>query len=579
MKPLNDKMIANLINNAQVGKDAFEQILRYYQHDIFRIIRVYTQNDSDAEDLTQETWLKVYRSIGKLKPPYHFESWLKKVAVNTAKDWLKSRARKESQATDTIVSQQLRGRAMLEYQRQGLIERLRDAIDSLSAKRRQVVLDFYICGYLVAEISQRLDIPQSTVTGRLQEARKQLRKEFEVMVAQSAIQEKFAPDTLVRNVMDRVGNLPAPVPTGNIIQRIGRMLPKKNLPIIGTATLIALTVISIIVINLSNYKSSSNGNQKGNLIFGAGLWRKRADMPTPRVGLSTAVVNNKIYAVGGTFQWPTVLQTVEMYDPESDTWTARASMPTARYAVSTAVANDKIYAIGGLTTLNGELRALSTVEEYDPATDMWIAKANMPTPRGQVALAVVNEKIYAIGGGSIDGILSAVVCSTVEMYDTQTDTWTPRAEMPTPRTFLSASVVNGKIYAIGGAWLEKVGDVGKAFSTVEVYNPVQDTWLKSADMPTQRWGLSTAVVKGKIYAVGGTTIIGAFPNSRRWNWKTVKKVEVYDPETGIWTTEMDMPTSRSWLSTSVVKGKIYAIGGSQGEPDFVPLSRVEEFDR
>ena len=83
MKPLNDKMIADLINNAQMGKDAFEQILRYYQHDIFRIIRVYTQNDSDAEDLAQETWVKVYRSIGKLKPPYHFESWLKKVAVNT----------------------------------------------------------------------------------------------------------------------------------------------------------------------------------------------------------------------------------------------------------------------------------------------------------------------------------------------------------------------------------------------------------------------------------------------------------------------------------------------------------------
>ena len=467
MKPLNDKMIANLINNAQMGKDAFEQILRYYQHDIFRIIRVYTQNDSDAEDLTQETWLKVYRSIGKLKPPYHFESWLKKVAVNTAKDWLKSRARKESQATDTIVPQQLRGRAMLEYQKQGLIERLRDAIDSLSAKRRQVVLDFYICGYSIAEISQRLNIPQSTVTGRLQEARKQLRQEFSTMfatltddfvlqIAQSGIQEKFAPDTLVRTVMDRVGNLPDPPPFsgGNTIQRIGRLLPKGKLPIIGTATLIALTVISIIVINLSNYKPSGNGNQEGNLILGAGLWRKRADMPTPRVGLSTAVVNDKIYAVGGASQGP--VKTVEVYDPATDTWTAKASMPTPRYAVSTAVTNDKIYAIGGLTTLNGELRALSTVEEYDPETDTWIAKANMPTPRGEVALAVVNDKIYAIGGTTVIGRKWATV-STVEIYHPATGKWTPESRMSSPRRWLSTSAVRGKIYAIGGASKYMIG--------------------------------------------------------------------------------------------------------------------------
>ena len=61
MEPLNDKMIVTLIKNAQQGKDVFEHLLRRYQHDVFRIIRVYTQNDSDAEDLAQETWVKVYR--------------------------------------------------------------------------------------------------------------------------------------------------------------------------------------------------------------------------------------------------------------------------------------------------------------------------------------------------------------------------------------------------------------------------------------------------------------------------------------------------------------------------------------
>jgi len=279
MKPLNNDDIV-LIEEAQKGKDAFEQLVRRYRHDVFRIIRVYTKNDTDAEDLSQETWIKVYQSLRKLKDPHRFQIWLKAIAVNTAKDWLKSRAHKESKATDEIQPKQLWGSAMTQYQRQQLIEKIKDAIDSLSWKNRQVVLDFYICGYSASEISQRLRIPLSTVNYRLKEARKQLREEFESMftsftdafglrVAMSSIKQKFAPDTLVQNVMDRVISLPTPIPKGNIVERIVRMFPKKCLPKIGIATLIAFTVIGLISIdpgNLDpgNFQFGGGGNQKGN---------------------------------------------------------------------------------------------------------------------------------------------------------------------------------------------------------------------------------------------------------------------------------------------------------------------------
>ena len=252
MESMNDEKIVTLIKDAQKGKDAFEQLVRYYQHDVFRIIRVYTQNDSDAEDLAQETWIKAYQSIGKLKEPYHLESWLRTVAVNTAKNWLKSRAYKESQTNDEIESQQLWGSAVIQYQRQKLLEQIRDAIDSLSTKNREVVLDFYICGYSASQISQRLNVPVSTVNSRLKEARKRLREEFESMVAQSNIREKFAPDSLVRNVMDRVASLPiSSAPTGNIIQRIGRMFPIEAIKIIGFV-LATFTVIALISIKVGD---------------------------------------------------------------------------------------------------------------------------------------------------------------------------------------------------------------------------------------------------------------------------------------------------------------------------------------
>lgn len=251
MVPLSDERTIALVENARKGKEAFEQLVRRYQHDVFRIIRVYTKSDSDVEDLAQETWIKVYRSLGQLKDPRRFESWLKTIAANTAKNWLASCEYKGSQATDEMQPGQLWGSAMSRYQQQKLIEEIRDAIDSLSPKNREVVYDFYICGYSIAEISQRLNLPPSTVTGRLQEARKKLREEFESMVAYSGIQEKFAPDNFVQNVMERVASQPAPVPKGNIIERIKRMLRKNILPTIGIATLIAFAMIGVIFVNLN----------------------------------------------------------------------------------------------------------------------------------------------------------------------------------------------------------------------------------------------------------------------------------------------------------------------------------------
>ena len=79
-------------------------------------------------------------------------------------------------------------------------------------------------------------------------------------------------------------------------------------------------------------------------------------------------------------------------------------------------------------------------------TDAWIQKADMPTPRWALAAAVVDGKIYTIGGGTtIQG------GRIVEAYDPKTDIWTRKANMPTARRQHSTSVVCGKIYAIGGS--------------------------------------------------------------------------------------------------------------------------------
>ena len=291
-----------------------------------------------------------------------------------------------------------------------------------------------------------------------------------------------------------------------------------------------------------------------------GTWTKKADMPTAKAHHCSDVVDRKIYVIGGGTGPVNFLKTVEEYDPNTDTWTKKADMPTARILdQSVSSVNGKIYAIGGNTAQG---LWLSTVEEYDPKMDTWTKKADMPTPRTHLSTCAVDGKIYAIGG-MIDANASS---SIVEEYDPATDTWTRKADMLTPRCALDTAAVNGKIYAIGGTanWQN-----GPNLSTVEEYDPVTDTWTKKGDMLGKRWGVSAAVVNGKIYAIGGyEDPVG--PNNQLFH-----PPEVYDPATDTWTELADMQVPRKFLSSSVVNGKIYAIGGFDNSGR--TLSIVEEY--
>jgi len=85
-------------------------------------------------------------------------------------------------------------------------------------------------------------------------------------------------------------------------------------------------------------------------------------MNTPRAYLAAVVTSNRqIYAIGGSTDLSSPLSTVEEYNPGTNTWTTRANMPTARYLLGAALgSNAKLYAIGGTT---GSGSALATVED------------------------------------------------------------------------------------------------------------------------------------------------------------------------------------------------------------------------
>ena len=239
-------------------------------------------------------------------------------------------------------------------------------------------------------------------------------------------------------------------------------------------------------------------------------------------------------------------------------WTQKADMPTPRMQLATVVVNGRIYAIGGL---NGD--STSTVEEYNPQGDVWIKKTDMPTPRGGIAASAVDGKIYVFGGHRI----AFEPLDTVQMYDPEKDKWTRKKRMPVPIDRMTTSVVSGQIYLIGG-W-DFPDDV---YATVFQYNPEGDTWTRKADMPTARGGHAAVVFEEKIYVFGG----GTFKETTHGGVRYFDVVEMYDPAEDRWTRKPKMPVPNIGLGVETVNGKIYTIGGTASD-NVSRLSRVDIF--
>jgi N-acetylneuraminic acid mutarotase len=131
--------------------------------------------------------------------------------------------------------------------------------------------------------------------------------------------------------------------------------------------------------------------------------------------------------------------------------------------------------------------------------------------------------------------------------------------MPTARQHLSSAVVNGKLYAIGG----RIAGKSSNLANTEAYDPKSNSWTELAPMPTKRGGIAAAVVNGDIYVFGGEAPTQTFNNNERYN--TISNT---------WTEQTPMPTARHGLAVVAIGTDIYVIGGGP-QPD-ISFANVNE---
>jgi len=168
---------AALVSWAQTGElDAFEELVRRYRNDVFRLAYHYLRNREEAWDLSQEVFIKVYRSLGSFRGDSNFKTWVLRIAANQCKDFFKKR-RLNTVPFDEGVGNDAPG-ALLGPGRAALAREIGEGIQSALAKLPHKHRTAFILrefeGLSYEEMSHVMGCSLGTVMSRLHHARKKL---------------------------------------------------------------------------------------------------------------------------------------------------------------------------------------------------------------------------------------------------------------------------------------------------------------------------------------------------------------------------------------------------------------------
>jgi len=178
-----------------------------------------------------------------------------------------------------------------------------------------------------------------------------------------------------------------------------------------------------------------------------GIWEEISPMPAPRMGASAAVLNGKLYVFGGYSSPDTFI-----YDPATNTWSTGPAMNAGLGNMATAVVGNRIYAMGGLTGPSSGAGGSTNFEYFEEATGWHAVTPGLPELRGNSSAVARCERIFLLGGRpGPSGDPGGTVDNHVWTYNTVTNgPWESYNPMLESREGFSAGEFDGFLYAIGG---------------------------------------------------------------------------------------------------------------------------------
>jgi hypothetical protein len=293
---------------------------------------------------------------------------------------------------------------------------------------------------------------------------------------------------------------------------------------------------------------------------GASPWRELGNSPTARQQVATAVVNGRIWVVGGLVGTETVTATrrVESYDPVSDTWRSEPPLPRPLHHAMAVAYGTELIVIGGWEPRGTNLLGVTSGEVQVLRGGRWVRLAPLSHPRAAAAAAVVGNRIVVTGG---QGPGAKLVRQT-EIFPGGRQ-WHDGADLPTPREHLAAASDGRFVYAVGGRRLES----DRNTRALERYDVADDRWTKLPDMPVASGSLGATIIRGRLVAIGGESASRVLGN-----------VQSYDLISRSWSALAGLPAPRHGLGVAAVGKTLYAIDGALGTGHVNSSDRVDALD-
>lgn len=331
----------------------------------------------------------------------------------------------------------------------------------------------------------------------------------------------------------------------------------------------SLCLLAIFSLSLGLIPSAANKLHDGDTTAKAGSWTAIAPIAAQPRQEHGAIKfdDDSFYIIGGVIPgedgtFPTVTM-VQRYSISADAWTSVADLPLPLNHPNSAVVNGKIYVLGGLTTVDSDpnfWNATGDCFEYDPESDLWTGIGTLPANRwtGSAAVGVKNTTVY-LAGGLANTNLTGDEEGTIQLltsYDVVTKQFAILPDMPEPRDHAGVGLVGNMLYVLGG----RAFGHNNTKNTVFAYDLESGRWRDDfAAMPTARGGCASGVLDNEmIFAIGGegdqNTESGVFPQN-----------EAYDVVTNRWTSYASIDVPRHGTAGVVMGSRLFIPGGGLHE--------------
>jgi non-specific serine/threonine protein kinase len=226
-------------------------------------------------------------------------------------------------------------------------------------------------------------------------------------------------------------------------------------------------------------------------------WRRAPDLP---IGVNHAMAasdGRSVYVVGGYAPGPGqrglrhLSRRAFALAAGSRSWRELPPLPRARGAGGAAVVDGRLWVVGGVQ--RGRPRLARDAYVLDPRSGPWRAAPGPPTPREHLGVAALRGRLYVLGG-RVHGYDSNLGAAEVREPSGR---WRPMPALPVPCGGCSATAVPGRIVVVGGESPRGV------HAAVQAYDVVRRRWTRLPPSPAPRHGLGLGVVGGRVLALLG----------------------------------------------------------------------------